>query len=172
MFLEDFLGLIGTVEGLASLRDRSRAGVIAADNEMTAAVILADERVPDGLARSAHAHGERQQGKFGGRLRKLGEQQLIATHSRVVIHIAGLGHAHDGMNQQAGLDLLGGAECELDVSAVHGIASLEGDHTPPADAGKLGPHLGRSQAQVTKIVVRRESGSPLKFLRHTRDSPC
>jgi len=61
---------------------------------------LADQCVPDGLAWTAHAHGQRQQGKFRSRLRELGEQQLVAAHTRVVIHIAGLRHAHHGMNQQ------------------------------------------------------------------------
>ena len=62
------------------------------------------------------------------------------------------------MNQQVGLDLLGGAERELNVGAVHGIASLEGDHTAPAHAGKLGTHFGRSQTPVTKIIVGRNLG--------------
>ncbi len=84
---------------------------------------------------------------------------MIATDPGVVIHIARLGHAYHGMNQQVGFDLLGGAECKLDVRAVHGIASLEGDHLSPADAGKLRADFGWSQAQVTKIIVGRNLGS-------------
>ena len=59
------------------------------------------------------------------------------------------------MNQQVGLDLLGRAERQLHVSAVHGIASLKGDYFPPAHAGKLGTHFCRSQSQITKIIMRR-----------------
>ena len=81
---------------------------------------------------------------------------LIAAHARVVVHVARLGHAHYGMDQQVGLDLLGGAEGEFHVRAVHGIAGLEGDHTPPAQAGKFGAQFGRSQTQSAKIVVRRD----------------
>ena len=143
-FLKNLLRLVGAIERLA-VGIFAGTGVIAAHDEVRAAMVLADDRMPNGLARSAHAHGERQQGKLRGRLRELGEQQLVAAHSRVVIHVAGLGHAHHRMNQQVGLDLLGGAESQFDVGAVHGVASLEGDHAAPAHAGKLGTNFGRSQ---------------------------
>ncbi len=70
MLLEDFLGLIGAVEGLA-IGVLAGTRVIAAHNEVTDAVVLADEGVPDGFAWSAHAHSERQQRKLGGGLREL-----------------------------------------------------------------------------------------------------
>src|SRR5258707_12532893 len=63
------------------------------------------------------------------------------------------------MNQQVGLNLLGGAECKLDVRAVHGIASLKRYYFPPAHAGKLSTDFGWSQAQVAKIIVGRNLGS-------------
>src|SRR5258706_1397102 len=58
------------------------------------------------------------------------------------------------MNQQVGFNLLRGAEREFNVGAVHRIAGLEGDYLPPAHAGELRTHFGRSQSQITKVVVR------------------
>ena len=155
MLFEYFLSFVGAVERLLRLRIGARSGVIAAYDEVRNTMILADKRVPDGFAWSAHAHGEGQQRKFRGRLRELRKQQLIATDASVVIHVAGLGHAHDGMNQQIGFDLLGGAECQFHVRAMHRVACLEGDHFPPAHARKFCAHFGGRQTQVAKIVVRR-----------------
>ncbi len=45
-----------------------------------------------------------------GLLRVLLEDVLVAAHARVVIDIAGLGHADHRVDQQVGLDLTGGAE--------------------------------------------------------------
>ena len=70
VLLEKFLGIIGAIEGLA-VGILARSGVIAADDEMGAAVIFADDPVPDGFARAAHAHGQREHGQFHGRLRVL-----------------------------------------------------------------------------------------------------
>ncbi len=144
MLLEDLLRLIRPIERL-SVSVFARSGVVAAHDEMRATVILADQCVPDGLAWTAHAHGQRQQGKFRSRLRELGEQQLVAAHTRVVIHIAGLRHAHHGMNQQVRLDLLGSAECQFDVGPMHGITRLERHYAAPALASKLRPNFGWSQ---------------------------
>ena len=60
VLLQNFLGLIGSIEGLP-VGVLARSGVVAADDEVCTAMIFPDERVPDGLARSAHAHRERQQ---------------------------------------------------------------------------------------------------------------
>src|ERR1700686_4591717 len=124
VLLENLLRLVGTVEGLA-VGVFARAGVIAAHNEMSAAVVLANQRMPDRFPRSAHSHGQGQQRKLLGSLRILRTQQLVAAHSRVVIHVSGLGHADHGMNQQVGFDLLGRAKCELYVGAVHGFTRLK-----------------------------------------------
>ena len=92
VLLEEFLRLVRAVERLA-VGILARAGVVAADNEVRAAVILADQRVPDGLARSAHAHRQRQQRELHRSLRIFRQQQLIAAHAGEVIHVAGLGHS-------------------------------------------------------------------------------
>ena len=64
-FCEELLGLVRAVERFA-VGVLARAGVVAADDEVGAAVVFADERVPDGFARAAHAHGEGDEGEFGG----------------------------------------------------------------------------------------------------------
>ena len=59
------------------------------------------------------------------------------------------------MNEQIRLHLLGGAEREFDVSAVHGIAGLKCDYAAPSQAGKFGAQLSRSEAQAAEVVMRR-----------------
>ena len=49
--------------------------------------------------------------------------------------------------------LLGGAQGQLAVGAVHRVAGLEGDHPAPALAGELGAQLGRRLAQGAEVVV-------------------
>ena len=59
------------------------------------------------------------------------------------------------MNQQVGFNLLGRAEREFHVGAVHGIARLEGNHAAPSQAGELSAQFRRSEAQRAEIIVRR-----------------
>ena len=56
---EQLLGGVGAVEGLAGAVVAG-AGMVAADDQVGAAVVLADDRVPERLARAGHAHGQRQ----------------------------------------------------------------------------------------------------------------
>ena len=60
VFLENLLRLVRTVERL-TVGVFARTGMIATHDEVRAAMVLADDRVPNSLARSAHAHRERQQ---------------------------------------------------------------------------------------------------------------
>ena len=55
-------------------------------------------------------------------------QGLVNAHARVVIHIAGLGHADHRMNDQRASDLRSGPLGQFLVDAVQGIASLESHH--------------------------------------------
>ena len=104
--LQQLLGVVRAVERLA-VAVVARAGVVAADDEVRAAVVLADDGVPDGLARAAHAHRERQQRERRRLLRDSAlQQRLVAAHARVVVDVAGLGHADDGVDQQVRLDVL------------------------------------------------------------------
>ena len=60
MLRHQLLRVVRAVERLAG-RVVAGAGVVAADDEVVGAVVAADDRVPQRLARAGHAHGQRQQ---------------------------------------------------------------------------------------------------------------
>ncbi len=60
MLGEQGLGVIGAVEILTGAV-LAGARVIAAHDEVGAAVVLADDAMPDGLTRARHTHGKVQQ---------------------------------------------------------------------------------------------------------------
>ena len=146
MLLEQFLGVVRTVEVLA-VGILSWTGMIAAHDEVRASMVFSYQAVPHRFARSAHAHGERQHGELDRALGILREQQLIAAGADEIIHVARLGHADRGMNEQIRLDLLGGTHGQFDVRPMHGITRLEGHDFGPAHAPELGAQVGGSQAQ-------------------------
>ena len=74
----------------------------------------------------------------------ISDEQLVAPDAGEVIDVAGLGHADDRMDEEAGFDLFGCAEGEFDMRAVHRIACLEGDDLAPALVGEVGAKFGRS----------------------------
>lgn len=88
--------------------------------------------MPDRLAWTTHAHGQGQQCEFYSTLRKLRKQQLIAADPREVIDVAWLGHPDAGIDQQACFYLLGCAESQLDVSAMHWVACLKCNDPVPS----------------------------------------
>src|SRR5262249_35784955 len=134
----------------------ARAGVVAADNEVSASVVFADERVPDGFAWAAHAHGERDKGEFGGAGWIFSKQMLVTADAGEVIDIAGLGHTDNRMDKEACFNLFRGPEGKFDMRAVHRVAGLEGNDAAPALARKIGAELGRRLAQAFEVVVARE----------------
>ena len=98
MLLEQFLGVVRTVEVLA-VGILSWTGMVAAHDEVRAPMVFSYQAVPHRFARSAHAHGERQHGELDRALRILREQQLIAAGADEIIHVARLGHADRGVNE-------------------------------------------------------------------------
>jgi len=72
---------------------------------------------------------------------------------------------------------LGGAQAELAVGAVHGVAGLEGDDAAPPLAGELGAQLGRRLPQRPEVVVDRHlqpletaaDGDRMGFVQQVRD---
>ena len=126
VLLDELLGIVRAVERLAALV-LAGAGVVAADDEVRAAVVLADDGVPDGFARAAHSHREREEREHGRVLRVVRHERLVAADARVVVDVARLGHADDRVDEQVGAFFLRGAERELVVGAVHRVAGLEGD---------------------------------------------
>ena len=71
--------------GIVTAVVASYPGVISSDNNMGAAIILADDRVQNRFARPAHAHREIQQAELGRLLRVFLEDVLVAAHPREVI---------------------------------------------------------------------------------------
>ena len=106
VLLQQLLGVVRSVERLAG-RILAGAGMVAADDQMRAAVVATNDRVPDRLARPAHPHCQRQQRQVGRVLRVVGHQGLVATDARVMVDVARLRHAHDRMHKQIGLFFFG-----------------------------------------------------------------
>ncbi len=136
------LGGVGRIERLAGAI-LAGTGVVAADDEVGAAVVPADDRVQQDLARAGHPHGQRQEAEDDrARLVVVVNQGAVAADAREVIDVAGLGHADDRVDQQAAADLLGRALGQFLVGAVQRVAGLEGD-----DRGSSrGPRSGREAA--------------------------
>lgn len=143
VLLNGDLGVVRAVVVLAVLV-LAGAGVVTADNEVRGAVVLTDNGVPDGLAGTAHAHGQGQQSQGGHAVGVSGEEGLVDTDTGEVINVTGLGHADDGVDEDVGLLGAGGTDSELSVGAVHGVASLESDDLVPAELLKVLSQLGGS----------------------------
>lgn len=137
---DEVLCVVGTVEVLA-LRVLAWASVVTADDEVRRTKVLADDGVPDGLTRTSHAHGKRQEREVAHAVGVSGHDGLIHTHTGVVVDVTGLGETHDGVDEYVGLALSGSEHGELTVSAVHGVTGLEGDDLAPSELGEVGSQL-------------------------------
>ena len=115
--------------------------VVAPDDEVRAAVVLAQDRVEHRLARPRVAHRERehrQQRAIGREV--LLEQHLVAAHPHRRRHVVALGLAHERVEQEA-VDRLEGGLDEVLVRAVHGVARLEAHDPAPAALVEQTPRL-------------------------------
>ena len=130
--------------------------MFGAYDHVGAAVVLADDGVPQGFARTGHAHGQRQQRQHGEVVREVPADGLVAVHARVVLQIARLGHAHGGVQQDVALDVLGGLQGDLALQAVHGLAGLEGHHAAPAHLLEQGAHFLGGIPEALEIIVVRQ----------------
>ena len=131
--------------------------MVAADDEVGAAVVAADDRVQQDLARAGHPHRQRQQAQDDrAGLVVVVDQRPVAADAREVVDVAGLGHADDRVDQEAAADLLGGALGQLLVGPVQRVAGLEGDdlRSSPATAKWSRSSRGRPP-QLDEVVVRR-----------------
>ena len=137
VLLEQLLCFVRPIEWLA-VGIIAWPGVVAADDQVRAAMVFTDQSVPDRFARSAHPHRQRKHGKLHGSRRIFRDQQLVATHAREVVHVTRLCHSDRRMDQQVGFDRLRSTESQLLMGAMHRVASLKRDCTPPAQPRKLG----------------------------------
>ena len=98
VFAEQVLGVVGAVKIFAG-RVCAGSRVVAANDEMGASVVFADEPVPNRLAGARHAHRKVQQRHGCGGLRVLIKHRLVAAHSREVINVTGLCKSYNRMNK-------------------------------------------------------------------------
>jgi hypothetical protein len=151
---QQILGRIGLVEALLDAVHLGR-GMVGADDEMAAAVVLAYERMPQGFPRPGHAHGQLQQAQHGCLLGKGLENVFVAPHPGEVVDIARLSHAHHGMHEKIGLQHLGGMDGQFLMGAVHGCACLIGDNPAPGPLIEQLAELRRLVAVLDKVVLDR-----------------
>ncbi len=128
-------------------------GMIAADDEVGAAVVLADDRVPDGLARSGHPHRQREQAEHRRLLGVELEDVLVAADPGEMVDVPRLGGADHRVDQQVGLGHLRRAVGQLLVRPVHRIAGLEGDDPRPSPLLEQPAQVGRVVAVVLEVVL-------------------
>ena len=110
----------------------AHAGVIASDEQMRDAVVLARQRVEERFARSRVAHG----GGEGGEHRAVGrvvrfDQGLVGAEAHRGGDVVVFGLADEGMDDEAVREL----QCELGqvlMGAVDGVPGLEARDPPPA----------------------------------------
>ena len=152
MFAEQVLRIIGAVE-INTLGVVARPGVIAAYDKVCAAVVFADQPVPNRFARASHAHRKVQQRHRGGRCRILVQHRLVTAHAGEMIHIARLGQADNRVDQQVGLGFLGGAERQFLMRTVQRVAGLEGHNLAPAHFAEIGAQFVWRVAAGAEIIV-------------------
>src|SRR6266513_4648237 len=119
---------------------------------MRAAVVFANQSVPDCFSWSRHSHRKRQQRKLCCARRKLRKYKLIAADPRKIVYVTGSRDSNGGMDQEAGLLLFGCLKGEFHMRAVHRIPSLKRHDTAPAETRKFGPQFSGRCAQALKIV--------------------
>ncbi len=76
------------------------------------------------------------------------------------------------MDQEVRFDLLGRAEGEFHVGAVHRIAGLEGHHTAPSKTGKFSAQFRRSRDARCGNRNAKETAGLQRVPRHTPGSTC
>ena len=124
------------------------AGMVAADDEVRAAVVLADQGVEDRLARTGVAHGGREDAQQDavGRVVVV-EQHPIAAHAHVGGNVVVLGLADQRVQQQAVGDFEG-ALLQVLVGAVDRVAGLEADDRLPLAFGEGAARLDSDRART------------------------
>jgi hypothetical protein len=116
--------------------------VIAPDDEVGAAVVLADERVEDGFARAGEAHRGGEDAEKGALLRVVGvDQDLVAAKAHTRWNVARPRLADERMDEEAIVQLEGGLQDEL-VGTMDRVPGLEPDDRSPAALPDDGARVG------------------------------
>lgn len=160
VLLNRVLGVVWAVELLA-LAVLSWAGVITSDNEVGRTEVLANDRVPDSLTRTTHAHGKREETEDGHTVRVAGKECLVDTDTGEMVNVSWLGKTDDWMNEDIGLARTSSANRQLTMSAVHWVAGLESNDAGPAQFVEVKAELSRSVFKVSVLVHSKSPGGLL-----------
>ena len=130
--------------------------MIAADNEMGASVVAADNRVQQNLLRPRQPHRQGQQAQHHAPLLEIVvHERPVTPHPRVMVNVARLGHSHNRVDQEPAPDLPGRSLGELFMRSVQRVPRLERDNLAPAQRLEVLPQLLGRPAQTDEIIVRR-----------------
>ena len=167
---EEFLRIVRSVERVAVLVVAG-ARMIAADDEVRAAIVLAHDRMQKSFAWPAHAHGEIQQAQLRRLLGVLLEDVLIAAHAREVIDVARLGHADDRVNQQIRIGFAGRTERQFLVRPVQRVPGLESNDLAPSQLAETTAQLRRGVPEQLEVIVGRrlDAMNPATEIDRVRD---
>ena len=151
--VEDPVGVVGAVVV-------AHAGVVATHDEVRAAVVLAQDRVQHGLARTGVAHRRRQHAQhhpLGGVVAL--DQHLVAAHPHVGGDVVALGLAHQRVEEEP-VHRLQRHLGDVLVGAVDRVAGLEADDAPPAAGVELLAGGGGGRAGTARRPGRAAAARP------------
>jgi len=146
------LSIIGAVKILASAVFAGPS-VVAADDEVRGAVVFADDGVPDCFSGSTHAHGEREKAEYCHAIWVAGEESLVDADTGEMVNITWFREADYGVDEDICLASASSADSQFSVSAVHGVAGLEGNDARPAEFLEVDAKLGGGVAKSDVVIV-------------------
>ncbi len=145
--VEDVLSVVASVVV-------ANAGVVPADDEVRAAVVLAADRVPDRLPRPGVAHRRREGREEHTCVRVVAvEQGAVAVDSHADRYVVRLRLADERMDEEP----VHGLECdfcEVLVRTMDRIPSLKADDALPPALGEDPPRLGGVARQLGELCLR------------------
>ena len=97
--------------------------MVPSDDKVRSAVVLSDDRVPDGLSWATHSHGETEEAEDSHVVGVTGEQGLVDADASEVVDVAGFCEANHGVDKDVGLSGAGGTDCEFSMSSVHRVSA-------------------------------------------------
>lgn len=152
VLLNQVLRVVWTVDILA-MSVLSWTSVVTTDDEVGSTVVLADNGVPESLARTTHAHSQREKTENGHAVRVARKKSLVDTDTSEVVNVTWLGETNDWVDEDVGLAVASSANSKLTVSAMHWVSGLESDNLGPAKLVKVLTDLSWGVAQSNVVVV-------------------
>ena len=154
MFLIQVLRVIRAIKWI-SVTVITRTGMVAPHDKVCAAIVLANDGVPQRFTWPTKAHSQVEQAQSSGLFRVLFQHMFITAHTREVINITRLGHANHGVDQQVGFHFACRAKSQFLVATVQRITGLEGDYFAPAKFAKAATEFRGRITQQFKVVKSR-----------------